>query len=289
MTVLTHHRYGKAGVRLFTVEHRDDRHEIADLALRIALSGDFEQTYLTGDNSGVLPTDSQRNAVYALAAEHGVRSLEEFGLLLARHFLDNDPSVSSAEIHVRQAPWDRLTEQHSFVKLRDECRFTTVQATRERWSVISGVDGLSLLNSTNSEFRGFRKDVYTTLAETSDRILATHAVAGWRYAGLEHPWDKNFAQARNALMNAFTATYSRSLQQTLYEMGQAVLHACGDVDAVRLRLRNLHHLPAPLAPLGVQPPAGRQIFVATDQPYGLIEGSVARAGAQHLQVGGEPW
>ena len=39
-----------------------------------------------------------------------------------------------------------------------------------------------VLNSTDSEFKGFLKDEFTTLPETDDRILATSLVAKWRHA-----------------------------------------------------------------------------------------------------------
>ena len=37
----------------------------------------------------MLPTDTQKNTVYAFAREHGVGEVEEFGLRLARHFVDS--------------------------------------------------------------------------------------------------------------------------------------------------------------------------------------------------------
>jgi urate oxidase len=43
--------------------------------------------------------------------------------------------------------------------------------------VISGLQVLVVLKSTDSEFKGFLKDEFTTLAETDDRILATSLVA----------------------------------------------------------------------------------------------------------------
>ena len=61
--------------------------------MSVALAGDLAETHLTGDNAHVLPTDTQKNTVYAFAREHGVGSAEAFGLQLARHFVDSQPTI----------------------------------------------------------------------------------------------------------------------------------------------------------------------------------------------------
>src|SRR3954451_17438525 len=63
-------RYGKAEVRLVKVERTPGRHVIRDLTVDVALEGDFAAAHLTGDNTGLLATDTMRNTVYALAPEH---------------------------------------------------------------------------------------------------------------------------------------------------------------------------------------------------------------------------
>jgi urate oxidase len=67
---------------------------------------------------------------------------------------------------------------------------------------------------------------------------------------------------------------SRSVQHTLYAMGEAALAACPDLGAITLTLPNRHHLMVDLAPFGLDNP--NEIFVAIDQPYGLIEATIRR-------------
>jgi urate oxidase len=67
--VLADNNYGKQAVRLVTVRRRADRHELQDVTVGIRFEGDFTAAYADGDNSGVLPTDTMKNTVYALAAE----------------------------------------------------------------------------------------------------------------------------------------------------------------------------------------------------------------------------
>jgi urate oxidase len=139
---------------------------------------------------------------------------------------------------------------------------------------VCGLSDLVLLNSTDSEFWGYVKDRYTTLPETKDRILATAVNARWRHASATGDWGPSYDGVRDSLVQAFVDTYSRSLQQTLYAMGHRVLEHRPEVVEIRLSLPNKHHILVDLAPFGLDNP--NEVFVATDRPYGLIEGTVAR-------------
>src|SRR5215469_13015339 len=254
-------QYGKAEVRLFHVDRSGPRHDVTDLNVSIILAGDFAETYLTGDNAKVLTTDAQKNTVYALARKFGVTPVEEFGLRLARHFAAV-PSVDRAQVRIERYGWRRIEaggapHPHSFER-------------------VAGVEDLVLLKSSGSEFQGFLTDPYTTLEPTQDRILATAVRGHWRYADTEQAWDAAFTGARAALAEAFAVNHSRSLQQTLYAMGEAVLAACPGVCEARFSLPNKHHFLADLAPFGLDNPG--EVFYAADRPYGLIEGTVGRAG-----------
>ncbi|GLZ77552.1 uricase [Actinorhabdospora filicis] len=276
-SLLQHHQYGKRAIRLVHVTRDGDRHELTDLDVDVTLTGEFEETYLTGANAGVLPTDSQKNTVYAFARQHGVQRIEDFALLLARHFVRAHETVKRARIGISRHHWDRITPQHSFVRSEGELRTVTVTHDAGKTWVVGGLTGLRLLNSTGSEFKDFPRDEYTTLPEAGDRILATSVSAGWRYEGTRGDWDAWHGKIRAALVTAFTETYSRSLQQTLYAMGEKALAACPAIAEIRLALPNQHHIAVDLSPFGLDNP--NSVFVATEQPYGLIEGALMREGA----------
>jgi urate oxidase len=271
--VLGPNRYGKAETRLVRVHRDGATHGLVDLNVSIALAGDLTATHLTGDNSGVLPTDTMKNTVYAFAKEHGVTEPEEFALLLGRHFVETQPQVHGATVSVESFAWDRLGP-HSFQKRGDFVRTTVVEVKPEAVQVVSGVSGLTLLNSTDSEFHGFVEDRYTTLPPATDRILATAVEARWRHRTDDTDWAGSFAGALAALTAAFAGTYSYSLQQTLYAMGERILQERPEVAEVRLALPNKHHYPVDLSPFGLTNP--NEVFIAGDRPYGLIEGSVVR-------------
>ncbi|MEV4628515.1 factor-independent urate hydroxylase [Micromonospora sp. NPDC049523] len=272
--VLGANQYGKAEVRLVRVVRAGGRHDLRDLNVSVTLAGDLAATHLTGDNTVVLPTDSQKNTVYAFARAHGVDGIEEFGLRLARHFVASQPAIDTATVHIEEYGWQRLGP-HSFQRAGGEVRTATVTCTDGRTEVEAGLTGLVLLNSTDSEFHGYVKDPYTTLPETNDRILATAVDARWHYRGDNLDWEDSYGAARAGLVDAFVGTYSLSLQQTLYAMGHRVLTDRPEITEVRLSLPNKHHLLVDLTPFGLDNP--NEVFVATDRPYGLIEGTVRRA------------
>lgn len=283
--VLSRAQYGKAEVRLLHVDRRGPEHEITDLNVTVTLAGDMNATYLTGDNTGVLSTDTQKNTVYAFARD-GVRPIEEFALRLARHFT-GIPSVTRAQVRVEEYGWQRIAARgaphpHAFERLAGTRIASACVHASGRAEVVAGVADLIVLKSTGSEFHGFLRDRYTTLEPTDDRILATAVTAGWRMAAEEGGWAESFRGARAALAQAFAVTHSLSLQQTLHAMGEAVLAACPAVCEVRLALPNKHHFLVDLSPFGLDNPG--VVFYAADRPYGLIEGTVSRAGAP----GGDP-
>jgi urate oxidase len=271
--VLGNNSYGKAETRLVRLRRDSAEHELTDLNVSVALGGDLAAAHESGDNSNVLPTDTQKNTVYAFACSHGVDQIEEFGLLLARHFVDSQPSISVARVSIEEYGWRRLGP-HSFVRTGEGTRTAAVTYDGETAWVVSGVAGLVLLNSTDSEFHGFIRDEYTTLAETRDRILATEVNAEWRHASAEDDWRTSYEESRGELVRAFVRTYSRSLQQTLHAMGRAVLYGKRNIAEVRLSLPNKHHFLVDLEPFGLDNPG--EVFYAADRPYGLIEGTVLR-------------
>jgi urate oxidase len=275
-------RYGKSGIRLVKVARHGDRHELTDLTVDVRLEGDFTAAHVQGDNADVLPTDTMRGTVYAFAAGEPAVGLERFGLRLAGHFAETVPAARLARVWLSEQPWERIevggaAHPHAFAGGGGGRRTATVtRAGGDAW-VVAGVAGLTVLKTTGSGFEGFLVDRYTTLEATSDRILATEVTAEWRYASTEVDWDAAAAGARQALLEAFAGHDSRSVQHTLYAMGAAVLAARPEIAEVRLTLPNKHHLPVDLSPYGLA--NQNEVFVATDRPFGVIEGAVLREGA----------
>lgn len=279
MARLGPNRYGKAGVRLVTVR-RGDRHEVRDWTVDISLTGDFDTAHLKGDNREILPTDTMRNTVYAVAARVDPDHAEELGLALVRHFLDQHRAVAGVEVTITQHPWSRLSDSpaddHAFVGAQRWLRTARVTASRELVQIEAGVRDLLLLKTTGSAFRGFARDELTTLPEADDRLLATALEAIWRYGDSDVDFDGEWEQIRTTLVETFAGhDESESVQHSGYHMGEAVLSRHPAVEEIRLTLPNLHHYEVDLEPFGLDNPG--LVYRAADRPYGLIEATVIRS------------
>ena len=292
MAQLGANRYGKAEVRVMRVARGagpGGGDVIRDWNVSTSLSGDLAATHLTGDNSAVLATDTQKNTVYAFARKLGPVPPEVLAMELAAHFVRSQPQITRARVAVQEYGWAPVGEtRHSFARtgeLTRACRVTRDSGSGV--SLVAGIEDLIVLNTTNSEFWGFPREEYTTLEETRDRMLATEVSAWWRYRGPGPPgsagspgaaagpgldWDASFAVARDALLSAFSETYSYSLQQTLYAIGERIIEAVPQVCEVRLALPNKHHYLVDLAPFGLA--NENEVYYPGDRPYGLIEGTV---------------
>ena len=272
--------YGKSGIRLVQVLRRGDRHKVADLQVAIRFAGDYAESYVDGDNRDVLPTDTMKNTVYALAADEPVGEPEAFGLRLARHFLERNPRLKEVRVDLRQETWRPIEiggrdHGQAFMRRGPDARTATVECRYDRTTVGAGICDLVILKSSHSAFAGFPRDEYTTLAETHDRLLATSLTATWSYDDNDTDFGPRWQAVRQTLLEVFAEHDSRSVQHTLYAMGQAVLDSSAGVHAIRLVMPNKHHLPFDVARFGFE--ERNEIFVATDEPYGLIEATLARS------------
>lgn len=277
-------RYGKAENRVVRVTRTGDHHSIIDLNVTSQLSGDFNDTHITGDNAKVLPTDTQKNTVYAFAQKHPEMEPERFGLLLGQHFLDTQEHVSHAEIRFEQYLWHRIDvhgtpHPRAFQREGSFVRTGRVVVTRDKAYVVSGIEDLVVLKTSDSEFTGYIRDPYTTLAETTDRIMATQVSGRWRHTEqnlarlLDRDFANSYAAASDALTRIFAEHYSLSLQQTLYAMAEEVLQDAGLCE-IRLSLPNKHHFLVDMTAFGQK--NDNEVYHADDRPYGLIEAVISK-------------
>ena len=133
-------RYGKAENRVVRVYRDTERHEIRDLNVSTSLRGDFAAAHVTGDQSAVLPTDTQKNTAFAYAKKHGVTSPEDYAVALGTRLLEATPAATGARVEVEEYAWDRIPvggagHDHAFVRRGGEVRTAVVDVTAEgAWS-----------------------------------------------------------------------------------------------------------------------------------------------------------
>jgi len=287
--ILGDNQYGKAENRVVRIYRDSARHDIRDLNVSTALRGPFEPAYLEGNQTNVLPTDTQKNTAFAFAKSKGVAAIEDFGLDLARHFVHDVEPVLGARIEVEEYAWERavvdgVEHDHTWLRKGQETRTAAVTVDQTGEHVVGGFKDLVLLKSTGSEFAGFLEDEYTTLQETHDRVMATSLIAQWRFTSVEVDWDATYAGIKQLMVKEFATLQSLALQQTLWHMGRSVLEAYPFIAEVRLKAPNKHHFVVDLSPFELDNPG--EVFIAADRPYGLIEATVLRDDAPDA---GDAW
>ncbi|KAB2033447.1 hypothetical protein ERO13_D04G017100v2 [Gossypium hirsutum] len=292
-------RHGKARVRVGRVWRSKDgcRHFMVEWNVNISLLSNCVAAYVRDDNSDIVATDTMKNTVYIKAKECSEQlSAEEFAILLGKHFTSFYPQVFTAIVKIVEKPWERISvngqpHEHGF-KLGSEKH--TTEAIVQKSGVLqltSGVEGLSLLKTTQSGFEGFIRDKYTALPETRERMLATEVTASWRYSYESVSsipqkslyFNEQYLNVKKALVDTFfgppeRGVYSASVQSTLLQMAKAVLGRFGDISSVKLKMPNIHFLPVNISSKdhGSIVKFNDDVYLPTDEPHGSIEASLSR-------------
>jgi len=277
---LSANNYGKSDVRLTKVVRNGKHHDLIEFSIDIQLTGDFTESYLHGDNSKVIATDSMKNIVYVLAKEQPFSSPEEFALILAKHFPHTYQQVTAATVTVRQTSWSRISvdgkpHDHAFVSAGSELHTATASDVRGRNVTLSGgIADLLVLKTANSAFKNFVTDRYRTLKDADDRIFATSVTSTWDFETTSADFVDVYDRIRTAFLEVFATHMSFAVQETMYEMGRAALAVAPEVIRIAIRLPNKHRIPINLTPFGLE--NNNEIFVWTDEPYGDISATVER-------------
>lgn len=292
-------KHGKSRVRVSRVwREKDGRDSIVEWSVNISLLSDCIPAYVSGDNSGIVATDTIKNTVYVKAKECSeLLSVEDFAIILGTHFTTFYPHVTAALIKIVEKSWERVIidgqpHNHGF-KLGSD-KHTTEVTVRKAGDlhVTSGIEGLALLKTTQSGFEGFIRDKYTLLPETRERIVATEVSASWTYpfGYLSHIpvkplfFTERYLGVKNLLTETFfgppdVGVYSPSVQSTLYFMAKDVLSRFPDIASIQLRMPNLHFLPVNLQskdnPTMVK--FNDDVYLPTDEPHGTIEATMSRS------------
>lgn len=276
---LVEHSYGKTGIRLAKIERDAERHRFHDLTVSVRLEGDFSASYLSGDNSTSLPTDTMRSTAYVLAQDVSLDEVEVYAESLLRKLLDSTPNASSARADVLAHHWERLVvdgepSPHAFRVAAGVDTATVVVHRDGDVHVTSGVDELVLCKTTGSQYSDFLTDELTVLAETDDRILASSIAASWTWRSRPASYAAVRRIAQESFERVLATQHSLAVQHTMFAMGEALLDAVAEVAEIHLTMPNRHHVPVDLSPFGRS--NANEVFVVLDRPYGLIEARVGR-------------
>lgn len=254
--------YGKQSVPVFKVTKSGpagaEKHSITDMMIQIMLEGDVSDSWLRGLNHQIVPTETQKNTCYALALKTDFSSVEDYALALGTDMLRRHTHLSAAKLKITSRTWDRAVvdgkpHNHVFTSSPSPIQSTTyVEVHRSGKRVVRcGLKSMKLMKTTQSGFDGFIRDEYTNLepvgagSKNPNRIMCTEMEADWTFSEVVPDFNKTNEAIKDSLLSTFggptdTGKFSKSLQETAYNMATTVLDKFHQVTEVSLTTPNIH-------------------------------------------------
>ncbi len=211
--------------------------------IKMLVYGDaFWQTYTTGDNAGLIATDSMKNFIQREALNYTGPDLEDCCRFLGVKFLETYPQVEGVQVSSIEIPYSSLTDdQVSFAPSGPERAIARIELNRTGTvEVASGIRGFKLLRLGGSAFQGFVRDQYTTLPDVANRPLHMWLDLEWLYTAPSAGFSSGTitAAVRRLVHEVFCAFESGSIQQVIYQIGAKLLAEIPAVAEIHLEANN---------------------------------------------------
>lgn len=239
--------YGKADVSVYRL-HRDGKQPdglspFFGANVKMLLYGDsFWSTYTTGDNTGLIATDSMKNFIQRETLNFIGGDLESYCHFLAERFLSIYPQAEGAQVSAAEIPYANIAgSQVAFAPSGPDHATAQVELQHDRLIEIrSGIAGFKLLRLGGSAFHGFVRDQYTTLPDIHNRPLHMWLDLDWSYVSTEAAFSKGSitTQVRHIVHEVFHGFESGSIQQIIYQIGTRILADVPAIAEVRLEANN---------------------------------------------------
>ena len=240
------HYYGKADVTVYRLI-RDGSVRPGSSAVfganvkMLTWGGAFWPTYLRGDNTGLIATDSMKNFIQAHTFEFTDFGLENYCRFIGRRFLDTYPQVEGLQMTAVQLPYAGLEGGVAFIPAGPDQAFARIEMTQERVvSAVSGIQGFKLLRLRGSSFQGFVRDQHTTLPDRPSRVLHMWLDMEWSYANLDAAFSDGAVtgRVRAIVMDVFKSFESASIQQIIHKMGTRIFADIPEIAELRFEANN---------------------------------------------------
>jgi urate oxidase len=222
----------------------------------------FWPTYETGDNTGLIATDSMKNFIQRETMNFPGYDLESYGRFLATRFLDTYPQVEGVQLTATEIPYRAVAGGGmalapgggmalapgggvAFAPGGPERSTARIELRRasgslETVEVRSGIQGFRLLRLGGSAFYGFVRDQYTTLPDIHNRPLHMGLALDWLYTDPAAAFSDGAitARVRSMVHQTFQAFESGIIQQIVYQLGTRMLAEIPWIAEVNLEAHN---------------------------------------------------
>lgn len=239
--------YGKADVIVYRLHRTGNaplgQSPVFGANVTMLLYGDsFWPTYTTGDNTGLVATDSMKNFIQRETLNCVEDDLESYCRFLAEKFMSTYPHTEGIQVSATEIPFDAIAggEVAFAPGSGPERAHASVEMTPAGVvDVQSGVRGFKLLRLGGSAFVGFVRDQYTTLPDIHNRPLHMWLDLDWRYTEPAAAFlVRTAAHVRHLVHEVFHGFESGSIQQVIYRIGTRMLEELPAVSEVNLEANN---------------------------------------------------
>lgn len=267
--------YGKADVIAYRLcRAKFDGHavhgkdEFFGANFKLLLYGDaFWPTYTTGDNTGLIATDSMKNFIQREVLNYAGSDLEGCCHFLGAKFIELYPQVEGLQISAVEIPYANVIgASDTFTPAGPERATARIELNRKGTvELTSGIVGFRLLRLGGSAFYGFVRDQYTTLPDVKDRPLHMWLDLEWRYTDEADAFSEGAigAVVNRIVRQVFFSFESGSIQQIIYQIGAKVLDQFPSIAEVELEANNRTWDM-------VAPGEGGNVFTDARPPYGCL-------------------
>ena len=240
------HYYGKGDVIVYRLTRDGSvppgRSAVFGASVLMLLYGEaFWSTYTTGDNTGLIATDSMKNFIQRETLHFKGHDLEGLCRFLADKFLAIYPQVEGLQVSATEIPYDGLEGGVAFTPARPDRAMARIESNRHGIiEAVSGVRGFKLLRLGGSAFHGFVRDEYTTLPDMKNRPLHMWLDLDWHYTDAAAAFNEGQAVAhvRQLVTAVFCSFESGSIQQLIHTIGTRMLDEMPTVRDVHLEATN---------------------------------------------------
>jgi urate oxidase / 2-oxo-4-hydroxy-4-carboxy-5-ureidoimidazoline decarboxylase len=237
------HYYGKSDVIAYRLNRSaTSESPVFGAKVSMLLYGDaFWKTYIEGDNTGLIATDSMKNFIQRETMNFEGRDLEGYCHFLANTFLGLYPQVEGLQVSAVNIPYEPVGGGVAFAPAGPERATARIESNRAGIvEIASGLSGFKLLRLGGSAFRGFVRDEYTTLPDLKNRPLLMWLDVEWHYVDTDAAFSHGAvtAEVRQIVKNVFASTESGSIQQLIHRIGTELLAAIPAIAEVDLEANN---------------------------------------------------
>jgi urate oxidase len=269
--------HGESRVRMLRLVRRGDRHDPRDLTVSLRIEGDFAGAFREGRPAGVVPGEALKNLVHATACTHAIGEIESFGIEVCRALLENHPQITRVRAEVSEQPWQRMevggkAQGQAFVLGGPEQRGATIVSNGTQVAVVSSIDNLTVMRTAGFAPARTRPD------EAGDEGLAPLVVGAlnvrWTYSTPDVTFGPYRQGVRSVVVETMALHASRSVQHTLYAIGDVLLASYPEISEISLAMHERPYRPVDLFHANVENPD--ELFVAVEEPIGIVEVTLER-------------